>query len=563
MNRILIPFTIILLFVAGCTKQPFVTRAPVIDDQTDFTCSYFYFLWGTHAEYNNLFPEALEAYEKALICDTKASYIKEKIPILLLKMGKFDEAATWLEKAIVEHPENRTFKLFLANLFVQQENIAKAIDLYRDVLKSDPENEAVHVRLGLLYSHQQDYDTAEKIFRQLLKKNEKSYFTRLSLARLLKQRKNYDSAIKEYEKVLALNWSKELAYELGFLYVNRKQFDDALRIYTTITSKDKFDERASLSRIQTLLDLERYKEAMNELRRVRHFSKRPERIDLIVSKVLLRQKKTDEAKTILHRLIETSNMTEPSYMLALLAYQENDYETSLKHLKEINPTDDEFEEAVYLQTRIFKKQNNSREAIQLLKKHIGGDDSSSPLFYALLSSLYQEQDDQMEAIGVMEAAVTLYPNNHQLYFEYGLLLEKNGMYEGALSKMERVLELKPNHAEALNFIGYTWADRNMRLEEALDYIKKANTLKPDNGFIVDSLGWVYYRLGKFDEAAKLLERSLSLQPDDPHIYDHLGDVYRALKEYDKALEVYRQAHEMFDNKKKKKLVKDKIDALSK
>lgn len=552
-----------LIFFTGCTNQSSLLPQLAINEQSDHSCSYFYFLWGTHAEFNNQHSAALEAYEKALICDPKATYVEEKIPILMLKMGKFDEAANWLKRAITEHPENTTYKLFLANLYVQQEKISEAIALYRNVLKREPKNEAVHVRLGLLYSHKKEYETAEQIFRELLQKDTKSYFTRLSLARLLKEKKDYDGAIREYEQALTLNWSKELAYELGFLYVNRQKYDDALRIYTTITDKDKYDERASLSRIQTLLDLERFKEAMNELRRVRHFSKRPERIDLVIAKVLLRQKNTKKAKKILNRLVKTSSMTEPRYMLALLAYQDKEYDLSLSHLKEITAPSNEFEEAVYLQTRIFKKQDEQPKAIQLLKKHIGDESSSSPLFYALLSTFYQEQDDHMEAIGVMEAAITVYPDNHQLFFEYGLLLEKNGMYEQALTKMEKVLELKPNHAEALNFIGYTWADRNIRLNEALDYITRANKLKPGNGFIVDSLGWVHYRLGEYSRAAKLLEKSLSLQPDDPHIYDHLGDVYRALKEYDKALEVYRQAYKMFDNKNKKKSVKEKIDALTK
>lgn len=550
-----------ILVLAGCTAKPPVITSTEVEDEADLSCSYFYFLWGSHAEFDEKYSEALEAYEKALICDPNADYVREKIPILILKMGEFDKAAEWLSNAIKEDPDNNKYKLFLANLFVQQEKTDDAIALYRDVLKNDPDNEPVHVRLGLLYSHKKDFETAEKIFRQLLDKNSESYFTRLSLARLLKQRQRYEDAIKEYEKVLTLNWSKELAYELGYLYVNQKKFTDALRIYTSITENDMFDERASLSRIQTLLDLENLNEAMNELLRVRHFSRNPERIELIISKVYLRQKNTDKAKKVLQRLVETSESSEPRYMLALLAYQDGELKKSLGFLAAITPEDDEFEEAVYLQSRIFRRQNKPEEAISLLKKNIKKKETSSPLFYALLSALYQDQKQQPEAIGIMEAAVSVYPENHQLFFEYGLLLERSGMYEIALEKMHKVLELKKDHAEALNFIGYTWADRNINLDKALEYITEANKLKPDNGFIVDSLGWVHFRLGNLAKAEKLLKKSLKLQPDDPHIYDHLGDVYRAQKKNKKAIEVYQQALEMFDSKKKKARVREKIDAL--
>ncbi len=127
--------------------------------------------------------------------------------------------------------------------------------------------------------------------------------------------------------------------------------------------------------------------------------------------------------------------------------------------------------------------------------------------------------------------------------------------------MEKVLELFPDHPEALNYIGYTWADRNMKLETALKYIKKAVELKPDNGYILDSLGWVYYRLGRLAEARDELEKALKLTADDANIHDHLGDVYRALHDFDKAREAYRKAIELFSEQEKKAAVEKKINEL--
>jgi tetratricopeptide (TPR) repeat protein len=162
---------------------------------------------------------------------------------------------------------------------------------------------------------------------------------------------------------------------------------------------------------------------------------------------------------------------------------------------------------------------------------------------------------------LMEAGISIYPDNLQLLFEYALVLEKNDLTEQALIVMESVLDVQPDHAEALNYIGYTWADKNIHLDKALEYILRADMLKPDNGFIIDSLGWVYYRLGDFQKAQRELERSLVLIPDDPHIYDHLGDVYRSLKRFNKAREVYQKAYEIFKDEKNKVKIKQKIDAL--
>jgi tetratricopeptide (TPR) repeat protein len=531
------------------------------EDQSDLSCAYFNFLWGTHAEFQEQYSEALEAYKKALICDQGTGYIQEKIPILYLKMGEFEKASDWLTKAIVDHPDNNTYRLLLAGLYIQLEKVEEAIPLYLQVLERDPENEAVHLRLALLYSHMGRYQMAEEIFKKLLKNDSDSYFTHLSYARLLKEMEKFQDSAEEYEKALSLNWSKELAFEIGYFYANQERFNDALRIYTTILDNDPFDERAALSRIQALLDLEQNDDALKELYNTRPYSENPANIDLIISKVLLRKNEESQAKKILTRLVGEVDSSEPRYMLALLAYQEEDYNTSLAHLDRIDSESEEFEEAVYLQTRIYQKLGKIDEAIQLLKKHTADEANQSPLFYALLSSLYQAKGDNPEAITQMETAISLFPDNYQLLFEYGLLLEKNGMTEKAIVIMERVLELQPDHAEALNYIGYTWVEKNIHLEKALEYILRANTLKPDNGFIIDSLGWAYYRLGNFQQAAKELERSLELIQDDPHIYDHLGDIYRSLNRFSEAREVYQRAYEMFKDEKEKAAIKQKIDAL--
>lgn len=529
--------------------------------QEDLACSYFYFLWGTQAEYNERFPEAMEAYEKALICDEEALYIKEKLPLLFLKMGKFERAAAWLRQAIVDYPENASYPLFLAGLYIQQNQYDEAILIFNKVLEKDPENEGVQIRLGLLYTHRLEFEKAEALFKNVLNRNSDSYFPRLYLARLFKAAQRMEEAAVEYEKALRLNWSKELAFEIGQLYTTETRFIDALRIYTTITDNDQEDERASLARIQTLLDLQRNDEALAALQHIRFWSSDPDKIDLVTSKILLRNNKHDEARLLLEELVKTTQASEPHYMLALLAYQDENYETALVHLDFIQLTDDEFEEAVYLQTRIFKITGHTEQSIAMLKKHLSQQSSSSPLFYALLATLYQESQDFDTAIATLEEAISAYPENHQLVFEYALLLERKGERQLALSTMERVLELAPDHAEALNYIGYTWADQGIHLDKALEYIQRANDLKPNNSYILDSLGWVYYKSGQLDQASEHLERSISLEPNDPHIYSHLGDVYSDLGRKTEALDSYQKAFDLFEDEILKATIKSKIDAL--
>ena len=132
-----------------------------------------------------------------------------------------------------------------------------------------------------------------------------------------------------------------------------------------------------------------------------------------------------------------------------------------------------------------------------------------------------------------------------------------------MTQMEKVLALNPDDPLALNYIGYSWADQNLRLPEALAYIQKAIAQRPDDGFVLDSLGWVYFKMGKLSKAAEALEKAITLEPDDPTIHEHLGDVYRAAHKTDLAADNYRRSLEFSRKAADKVRVKAKLDALDK
>jgi tetratricopeptide (TPR) repeat protein len=107
----------------------------------------------------------------------------------------------------------------------------------------------------------------------------------------------------------------------------------------------------------------------------------------------------------------------------------------------------------------------------------------------------------------------------------GAMLEKQKKFDAAESEFRKVLDLNPNNASALNYLGYMLADRNVRLDEAQKLVQRALELEPGNGAYLDSLGWVYYRLNKLNEAEGLFIESLQKIGKDPTVHDHLGDTY--------------------------------------
>jgi tetratricopeptide (TPR) repeat protein len=113
----------------------------------------------------------------------------------------------------------------------------------------------------------------------------------------------------------------------------------------------------------------------------------------------------------------------------------------------------------------------------------------------------------------------------QLYYARGVSEERAKNWPAAEADLQHALNLSPNQPDVLNYLGYSWVDRSENLTEALAMLEKARTLSPYNGYIVDSVGWAYFRLGRYKQAANLLERAVLLVPGDPTINEHLGDAY--------------------------------------
>ncbi len=560
-------FTAALLLLAqGCavTEQPYSTvpTAETTDDVIDPSCSYFYFLWGSNAEYGERYEEALEAYEKAVICDPEALYIAEKIPVLLIQLGRFEEASTWLENYIADRPEKTVQRFMLARLKIEAGLEDEAIELYREALDAEPDNDNIRLRLGLLYSKKGDYQRAETIFQTILENNSQSYFALLYLARLHAETGHLNSAEQKYLEALQLNWSKELSLEIADFYNLRKDFAKAREMYREVLLNDDRDERAALGMVQTYLYLQDGEAALKELNRIRRFSTNGVRLDLIRSQILINMGDNEQAKQILLQLIQNEAPAQARYLLGVVLYQEEDFDQALSILQAIPSSAPEYHDAVLLQVRILEESDSTDQSIDLLENAIADETNRLPAFYSWLASLYQKQQNMPKAVETLAAGTAIFVDDESLLYEYAVLQEKTGNHEHAMQLMQKIVAKNINHADALNFIGYSWADRNIQLRQAYDYIRRALEIKPDSGYILDSLGWVYYRLGAFEKAEQELLKALELEPNDPYIYEHLGDTYNALGNQEKSLYYYQKSLEILTDSDSRNSILEKIQELN-
>lgn len=146
-----------------------------------------------------------------------------------------------------------------------------------------------------------------------------------------------------------------------------------------------------------------------------------------------------------------------------------------------------------------------------------------------LGDLLRSKERYAEAAKVFDVAIarvaTPGPRHAALWFGRGMCRERTKNWPGAEADLKRALELMPDQPYVLNYLGYTWIDRGENLEEGMALLKRALKQRPDDGAITDSVGWAYYRLGKYDLAVEYLERAIQLKADDSTIVDHLGDAY--------------------------------------
>lgn len=302
-------------------------------------------------------------------------------------------------------------------------------------------------------------------------------------------------------------------------------------------------------------------------------------VELVLARVLIGERQYSEARRHFERLLKDfPNSPEIVYPAAMLALQQNDRdfaEAQLKHLLTLNLPDKSL--AYYYLGQLAEDAKRNDEALayyasvgageqylaaQIRRAHLLAAQGQLDAARSLLqqahtatpeervqlliaeSALLRDAKQTAAALELLEQALASQPDQPDLLYESALLAEKLGRMEILESRLRRLIELRPDSAQAYNALGYSYADRNLRLAEARELIEKALKLAPDDTFIIDSLGWVLYRQGDLAGALSALERAYA-QRDDPEIAAHLGEVLSVLGRTDEARRILTEAHKKY------------------
>ena len=193
-----------------------------------------------------------------------------------------------------------------------------------------------------------------------------------------------------------------------------------------------------------------------------------------------------------------------------------------------------------LEAQALRQSGKNDEAVSLLQDYVR-QQPDKPESYVALAQIYIDTKRGADAVRMLQDAQQKFPADTTIPFELGAVLDKQKRFADAESAFRQVLSKDPDHAPALNYLGYMFAERGERLDESVTLLKKALTIEPDNGSYLDSLGWAYYKADKLDLAVTNLERAAEQLQTNSVIQDHYGDVLFKLSRYDDAIAAWNRA----------------------
>jgi tetratricopeptide (TPR) repeat protein len=192
---------------------------------------------------------------------------------------------------------------------------------------------------------------------------------------------------------------------------------------------------------------------------------------------------------------------------------------------------------------LFYRLKQFPEAITHLTKAITIN-PKQPEAHIVLGLTYLQQNQSDDAARALEEGISQNPKSADLHFNLGTAYDKLNRFDDVVRVMETAITLDPHHADALNYLGYSYAERGVKIDQALSLTRQAVALKPSNGYYVDSLAWALFKSGLLTEALTEMKRALALVGDDPVLYEHLGDIYAKQRSLSDVREAWLHALEL-------------------
>ena len=480
------------------------------------------------------------------------------------------------ERIVKIEPNNVDDHLLLGRLYRLNNDLQKAENELKTAVQLDPNSEEAITTLALLYSEEGDTAHALQVLSSVpaTGRSAKLYS---ALGTTYEQRKDYKNAIEAYKKAIQLDRDNLDAIRgLAENLLNDGQMDAALDQYKIIADANPEDPQTYLRIAEIYRKQEKYDLALESLKKAETMVPDSMEVPYNLALVYQAQGRSDEAAKILQDLLKKTEKPDNNYSqsdrsnravfierLGRIYRDQSNYSAAVETFRKMLTLGDESAESGYqeiIDTYREAKQwpqatAAAKEAVQKLPNNrdlrmvldaqladtgdadkaladvrslLKGTAEDRPVYVALaqMNTRLKRWADAEAALNKAEQLSTKPEDKQYAAFLRGSTYERQKKYDEAEAEFRKVLAAEPQSAVTLNYLGYMNADRGVRLEESLNYIKQAVSLEPGNGAYLDSLGWAYFRLGKYDLAEENLNKASQHMGSDPSVQEHLGDLYQ-------------------------------------
>ncbi len=426
---------------------------------------------------------------------------------MLLNFGRLQEARPHLQKLLATEETRAQGFLYLNGVFARHEDKAAALALMQELARPYP-------------------DLAE---------------ARFAVAHGAWNAGKPALAVQELRAAEALRPGWELAAMLHGEILQKQSMPDAVAFYEAFLDRYPAAREIRMAYARLLVGEKRYDAARHQFTHLAADAADNPELAFVVGLLAGQLGDYAQANSFFLQALENGYRDRDRVYLFLgqSAEKQMRAEQALEWYRQVRPGANYFDAQLRI-AAVLADQGRLDEARALLHDLDELDNEQQALAIQVEASLLSQVKRYQEAYALLEDAINRIPNTPGLIYDYAMMAERTQRFDIMERQLRKLILLQPDHAQAYNALGYTLADRNERLPEAFQLIEKALSLSPDDHYILDSMGWAYYRLGKLDKAVEYLRRAYAAQAD-PEIAAHLGEVLWQQGRHDEAIRIWDDA----------------------
>jgi len=448
-----------------------------------------------------------------------------------------ETAKIWVAKA----PQDMEARQILAAMYIRQGDADAAIKELEYVLNAEVGSENRQLRtIANLLSREEDKLTALKVMEQLTTSRVDDTDALVAYALLAIRAEDLERSSAAMQRIIGGDKTDtNIAMAYVALLQKHDKNRDALKWLEHALALHPDDAGLRLIYARLLADANRYEEARIQFAILAENS--PDNSDVVYALGLLnlQANRIDDAEKNFLRLLELkARADEANFYLAQIAESRDQPERALTYYHALKSGSNLFQSQVRI-ALILSSLNRVEEAQAQLRSLVPEDEAQRLHLVRAEGEILTQHERYEDAMAVYDRELaTTY--DMELLYTRAMLAEKIGRFDILEADLKTIIEREPDNAQALNALGYTLADHTQRYEEAYGYIERALELSPDDFYILDSMGWVLYRLGRLNEAVDFLKRARAIK-DDPEVAAHLGEVLWVMGDKDAARNIWNSA----------------------